>query len=114
MPKGIRADGEDSTRSTNPTVYLKRYKSTARPVPCERCGQNAYYSHPEWGRVCAPHLLDLICIWEAKIDWDEYPEMWERTERLLRRPLPTKLSTTAKNMDAVQHSPVDKHKKSDG
>lgn len=95
----------------NPTYYLKKYKSTQRPVPCERCGQNAYYKHPEWGTVCAAHLLDLICIWEAKIDWEEYKEMWDRTERLLKRPLPTQLSTTAKNMDAVQHSPVDKPKK---
>lgn len=104
----------DQFGKDSPTYYLRKYKTTQRPVPCERCGQNAYYKHPEWGNVCAAHLLDLICIWEAKIDWNEYPEMWERTERLLKRPLPTELSTTVKNMDAIQHSPVDKPKKSDG
>lgn len=102
--------GGGEVAKDNPTYYLRKYKTTQRPVPCERCGQNAYYKHPEWGYVCAPHLLDLICIWEAKIDWDEYKEMWDRCEQLLRRPMKQRLSTTVKNMDALQISPVEKPK----
>jgi hypothetical protein len=40
----------------------------------------------DWSYVCAPHLLDLVCIWEAKIDWQEYKEIDNRMERLLKRP----------------------------
>lgn len=112
--RGNHGNHGQSYEQDNPTYYLKKYKSSERPRPCERCKQNAYYKHPTWGYVCAAHLLDLVCIWEAKIDWEEYKEMWDRTERLLKRPLPTELSTSAKNMDAAQISPVDKPKKSDG
>jgi len=96
-----------------PTWYLKQYKTTQRPVPCQRCRQNAYYNHKDFGYLCAPHLLDLVNIGGTAFNWEEYPEIWERTERLLKRPAPP-LSTTAQNMDAVQHSPVDKQRKSDG
>lgn len=91
--------GNGEPNKDNPTYYLRKYKTTQRPVPCERCGQNAYYKHPEWGFVCAPHLLDLICIWEAKIDWEEYKEMWNRTERLLNRPKPSTTAKTTKKRD---------------
>jgi hypothetical protein len=40
----------------------------------------------DWSFVCAPHLLDLVCVWEAKIDWQEYKEIDKRMERLLKRP----------------------------
>lgn len=97
---GPRDDNSDSTLYRNsPHFYLKKYKSTQRPVPCERCGQNAYYKHPEWGNVCAPHLLDLICIWEVRIDWEEYREMWNRCEQLLNRPAKKKPSTFARDME---------------
>lgn len=96
-----------------PTWYLKQYKTTQRPVPCERCRQNAYYNHKDFGFLCAPHLLDLVNIGGTAFNWDDYPEIWERTERLLQRPAPP-LSTTAKNMDVEQTKPVRKPRKSDG
>jgi hypothetical protein len=96
--------GNGEANKDNPTYYLRKYKTTQRPVPCERCGQNAYYKHPEWGYVCAPHLLDLISIYEAKFDWDEYKEMWDRCEQLLRRPAKQRLSTTAWTTDAQLES----------
>lgn len=68
-----------------PTDYLRKYKTTQRPRPCERCGQNAYYYHPDWHNLCAAHLLDLLNIGGLAWDWDDYPEMWERTGRLLKR-----------------------------
>lgn len=70
----------------SPTYYLEKYKHTVRPRPCVRCGQAAYYWHPDWSFVCSPHLLDLVGIWEAKIDWQEYKEIDKRMERLLKRP----------------------------
>jgi hypothetical protein len=68
-----------------PTEYLRKYKHSQRPRRCDRCNQNAYYYHPEWHYLCAPHLLDLINIGGLLWDWDDYPEMWERTGRLLKR-----------------------------
>lgn len=113
-PKKDKPDNNAGDLKGNPTYYLKKYKSTQRPTPCERCGQNAYYKHPEWGTVCAAHLLDLICIWEAKIDWEEYKEMWDRTERLLNRPAPQR-STTVKNMEqSLETRPAKTNLQSDG
>ena len=86
---GIEEDG--------PTYWLHKYKTTERPKPCVRCRQNAYYYHDDYHYLCAAHLLDLINLGEALFKWLDYPEMWERTERLLKRKPP---STTAKNMDA--------------
>ena len=69
----------------SPTYYLEKYTHSVRPRPCDRCGQAAYYWHPARSYVCAPHLLDLVCVWEAKIDWKEYKEIDSRMERLLKR-----------------------------
>jgi hypothetical protein len=71
-----------------PTYYLKKYKTTERPRPCQRCRQNAYYNHPDFGYLCAAHLLDLVNIGEMAFKWKDYEEMWDRTSRLLQRPLP--------------------------
>lgn len=69
----------------DPTYYLQLYKDTKRPQPCIRCGQNAYYQHPEWGRVDAACLLDLINIGEVLWKWDDYPEVWRRMDYLISR-----------------------------
>lgn len=68
-----------------PTYYLHKYKTTQRPRPCQICEQNAYYFKEEWGYLCAPHILDLLNIGELLWHWSDYPEMWDRTERLLQR-----------------------------
>jgi hypothetical protein len=86
-------------KQDGPTYWLYKYKTTQRPRACERCGHNAYYNHPDFGYLCASHLLDLVNIGGVNFVWEEYPEMWDRTERLLKRPLPQELSTTAKNME---------------
>lgn len=96
--RGKHGNQQSQIERGTPTWYLKQYKTTQRPVPCERCRQNAYYNHKDYGYLCAPHLLDLVNIGGTAFNWDEYPEMWERTERLLQRPAPP-LSTTAKNME---------------
>lgn len=88
-PKGGR-------ESDGPTYWLHKYKTTERPKPCNRCSQNAYYYHDEYHYLCAAHLLDLINLGEMLFKWNDYPEMWERTERLLRRQPP---STTVQNTD---------------
>lgn len=69
-----------------PTYYLNKHKTTQRPKPCSRCRQNAYYWHDDFGYLCAAHLLDLVNIGGLAFSWDDYPEVWERTERLLKRP----------------------------
>lgn len=81
-----------------PFYYLGKYRHTQRPKPCVRCKQNAYYYHPDFDYVCASHLLDLVNIGGLAFDWEEYPEVWARTERLLQR-APRK-SGTAKTVDA--------------
>lgn len=68
-----------------PTYYLHKYKTTERPRPCRICSQNAYYYKADLGYLCAPHLLDLINVAEGLFDWDDYPEMWNRMEKLLAR-----------------------------
>ena len=91
MTRGRSGDGipETPPERGSPTWYLKQHKTTKRPVPCERCGQNAYYDHKDFGMLCAPHLLDLVNIGGMAFSWNDYPEMWERTERLLNRPKPS-------------------------
>jgi len=79
-----------------PTYYLSLYKTTQRPKKCNRCGQTAYYNHPDLGWLCAPHLTDLVNVGGEKWNWDDYPEMWGRMEALLKR------STTAPAMDATK------------
>lgn len=93
-----------------PIWFLGRYKTTQRPRPCVRCGQNAYYYHPDWDYVCAPHLLDLVNIGGNAFNWGDYPEVWNRTERLLRRPSTTVLNTT----QPLDNSVVTKAKQWDG
>lgn len=74
--------------------YLEKYKTTKRPRPCNRCGQNAYYYHPDFHYLCAAHLLDLVNIGGMAFDWEEYPEVWQRTTRLLQRQQPESTSAT--------------------
>ncbi|NBW28579.1 MAG: hypothetical protein EBR38_08440 [Flavobacteriaceae bacterium] len=69
----------------DPSSYLTRYKSSTRPQPCIRCGQKAYYVHPEWGRVDAACLLDLINIGEVLWKWEHYPLIWARIDYLISR-----------------------------
>jgi len=80
---------------STPFYYLGRYRTTQRPRPCVRCGHNAYYYHEDWDWVCASHLLDLVNIGGNAFDWEDYPEVWARTERLLQREAPS--SSGAKN-----------------
>ena len=81
-----------------PLYYLGKYRTTQRPKTCRRCGQNAYYYHDDFDWLCAAHLLDLVNIGGEAFSWDDYPEVWARTERLLQRA--PKRSGTAKNADA--------------
>ena len=81
-----------------PMYYLNKYKSTQRPRKCSRCKQNAYYYHPNFYYVCASHLLDLVNVGGLAFSWEEYPEVWARTERLLQRPAPQ--STGVQSTDA--------------
>lgn len=111
--RGKHGNQSGGTEKGTPTWYLREHKTTQRPIPCERCGQNGYYKHKDFGYLCAPHLLDLVNIGGMAFNWEEYPEMWERTERLLKRPAPP-LSTTALNMELEQTKPVRKPRKSDG
>ena len=84
--------------SNTPFYYLGKYRTTQRPRPCVRCKQNAYYYHDDWDWVCAAHLLDLVNIGGLAFSWEDYPEVWQRTERLLQRePLS---SGTVKTADA--------------
>jgi hypothetical protein len=69
----------------SPLWFLNRYKTSQRPRLCRRCGQNAYYYHDDWDWLCAAHLLDLVNIGENAFSWQDYPEVWARTERLLQR-----------------------------
>ena len=80
-----------------PMYYLGKYRTTQRPRACVRCRQNAYYYHDDWDWVCAAHLLDLVNIGGLAFDWEDYPEVWLRTERLLQRE--PKPYSTAKNVD---------------
>lgn len=82
--------------SNNPFHYLGKYKTTQRPRVCQYCTQAAYYYHPDWAWCCASHLLDLVNIGGMAFSWEEYPEVWARTERLLQRE-PREFGT-AKNM----------------
>lgn len=75
-----------------PLYYLGKYRHTQRPRPCVRCRQNAYYYHPDYDYLCASHLLDLVNIGEEAFSWDDYPEVWARTERLLQRKPPKSIS----------------------
>lgn len=84
-------------RERGPQWYLKQYKTTQRPRKCARCTQNAYYEHKDFGYLCAPHLLDLVNIGGMAFNWEDYPEIWERTERLLQRD--PKVFGTASYMD---------------
>lgn len=84
----FKDDGQP-TFGYSPHYYLKKYKTTQRPRKCERCSQNAYYNHEYFGYLCAPHLLDLVNIGETEFKWTDYPEIWQRTEQLLRRPAPS-------------------------
>jgi hypothetical protein len=102
--------GRGNVERYSPPWFLKQYKTTQRPLPCVKCRQNAYYNHPDFGFLCAPHLLDLVNIGQVHFKWEDYPEIWDRTERLLQRPAPP-LSTTAKNMESMH---VQKPRKSDG
>lgn len=88
----------------SPFYYLRKYKTTQRPRPCDRCRQNAYYWHDSWGWVCAAHLLDLVNIAEIAWSWGDYPEVWERTERLLQREAPPSIG--AKNTQQQQETDV--------
>jgi hypothetical protein len=72
----------------SPFYYLRKYKTTQRPRQCVKCRQNAYYWHDTWSWVCAAHLLDLVNIAEVAWSWGDYPDVWERTERLLQREAP--------------------------
>lgn len=80
-----------------PTYYLSLYKTTSRPRKCVRCGQMAYYVHPDLGWLCAPHLTDLINVGEMLWDWNEYPEMWGRMEKLLKRSTIVTVTESIKN-----------------
>jgi hypothetical protein len=82
----------------SPMYYLGRYRTTQRPRKCRRCKQNAYYYHDDWDWVCAAHLLDLVNIGGLAFNWEDYPEVWERTERLLQREAPS--SSGVKNMES--------------
>lgn len=88
----------------SPLYFLTKYKTTQRPRLCNRCKQNAYYWHPSWDWVCAAHLLDLVNIGGLEFDWGEYPEVWQRTERLLQREAPP--SSGAKNTQQQQDRDV--------
>lgn len=81
-----------------PTYYLAKYKTTKRPRACERCKQNAYYYHPDYQYLCASHLLDLVNIGGLAFSWEDYPEVWARTERLLQREAPS--SSGVKSMES--------------
>ena len=77
-----------------PTYYLNLYKASTRPRPCCRCRANAYYQHPELGRVCAACLLDLINIGEVLWKWKDYPEIWARMDYLISKNSGTVKNTT--------------------
>ena len=85
-----------------PMYYLTKYKTTKRPRECDRCGQNAYYYHPDYHYLCASHLLDLVNIGGLAFSWEDYPEVWQRTERLLQRT--PQQSGTVKNVDVDMNS----------
>ena len=90
-------------RYNTPFYFLSRYRITQRPRACVRCRQNAYYYHPDFDYLCASHLLDLVNIGGLAFSWDDYPEVWARTERLLKRP---PLSTTAQSTEPPLESPA--------
>lgn len=83
--------------SDGPTYWLHKYKTTQRPRPCGVCEENAYYYHPDWHYLCAAHLLDLINIGGTLFSWEDYPEMWNRTERLLQRSTSATATTDAQS-----------------
>lgn len=99
-PKGGREED-------GPSYWLHKYKTTERPRPCGRCRQNAYYYHDDFHYLCAAHLLDLINLGEMLFKWDDYPEVWQRTERLLARPplSAEELSIIVKNASIVDTKP---------
>lgn len=98
--------------SNSPFYYLGKYKTTQRPRVCRRCTQSAYYYHPDWDWCCAAHLLDLVNIGGTAFSWDEYPEVWTRTERLLQRQPRT--SGIVNNADADIEDVVNWDELSDG
>ena len=84
--KGIGSGNYDRGEyGKNPNHFLKIYKTTERPRKCDRCTQNAYYRHPDYGYLCAPHLLDLVNIAQMAFRWADYEEVWNRCGRLLER-----------------------------
>lgn len=87
-----------------PFYYLDKHKTSKRPRVCVRCGQNAYYYHDDWSWVCASHLLDLVNIGSMAFNWEDYPEVWQRTERLLQREAPQ--SGTARSVDVDMSNAV--------
>jgi hypothetical protein len=87
-----------------PMYYLAKFKTTQRPRVCDRCTQNAYYYHPNYSYLCAAHLLDLVNIGQLAFKWEDYPEVWQRTERLLQRE--PRLSSTVKNADVDMNNAV--------
>jgi hypothetical protein len=73
------------SQRNDPKYYLSYFKSTSRPQPCIRCSRPGYYEHPEFGRLDAVCLLDLINIGEVLWKWDDYPLVWARTESIIRQ-----------------------------
>jgi len=73
-----------------------------------------YYlgKYHDWGWCCASHLLDLVNIGGLAFSWEDYPEVWARTERLLKRE--PRMFGTAKNMDVDTPYAVTEDELSDG
>lgn len=86
---GNSKENGGSGKDSGPHFWLRKYKTTQRPRPCQYCGQNAYYYHPDFWYLCAAHLLDLINVGEMLWKWTDWEEVWQRTEQLLRRPAPS-------------------------
>ena len=106
MKKGIDRIGKPSD---GPTYYLSKYKQTERPKDCRVCGQNSYYRHEYHGQLCASHLLDLINVNEELWSWSDYPEVWARTEFLLKRVSPSLPTVSAADVikNVLKHTPLD-------
>jgi hypothetical protein len=88
-----------------PVYWLAYYKHTERPRPCMVCQHSGYYYHGHYGYLCAAHLTDLINVGETLWKWNDYPEMWARNSKLLRRKPPQSIianvtaSTNSVNLD---------------
>ena len=57
-------------------------------------------------------MLDLVNIGGLAFSWEDYPEVWARTERLLKRE--PRMFGTAKNMDVDMEDAVNWEELSDG